>query len=119
MTDTATVETLTAEVRTLMVDIRQVTTSVYRQLDIVPPNAIEPFGRVRSGETFKDAAGDEVSVVEVVGRVAQGFPGAGALARSRVEADAYYPYDNERQRRAEAVCAEWSRLPSIVLADLR
>ena len=43
------VEVLTAEVRALMVGSRQITLSVYRQLDTVPPERIEPFGRVRDG----------------------------------------------------------------------
>jgi hypothetical protein len=49
MTDTATatVETLTAEVRTLVVGSRQVTMSVYSQLDFVEPDEIEAWGRVR------------------------------------------------------------------------
>jgi hypothetical protein len=48
---TATVETLTAEVRVLMVGSRQVTLSVYSQLDAVPLMAMTPFGRVRVKET--------------------------------------------------------------------
>jgi hypothetical protein len=44
---TATVEVLTAEVRVLMVGSRQVTLSVYNQLDHVRPDDIDPFGRVR------------------------------------------------------------------------
>ena len=40
------VQVLTAEVRTLVVGARQVTMSVYEQLDTVPPGEIEPFGRV-------------------------------------------------------------------------
>jgi hypothetical protein len=47
MTDTATVETLTAEVRVLMVGNRQITLSVARQLDTVKLFEMEPFGRVR------------------------------------------------------------------------
>lgn len=43
---TATVEALTAEVRVLMVGSRQVTMSVYGQLDHVNYDEIEPFGRV-------------------------------------------------------------------------
>ena len=43
----AVVKVLTAEVRTLMVGSRQVTLSVYGQLDHAPPEYIEPFGRVR------------------------------------------------------------------------
>jgi len=49
-TYTATVEALSAEVRVLMVGSRQVTLSVYRQLDRVPDDEIEPFGRVRDGK---------------------------------------------------------------------
>jgi hypothetical protein len=44
---TATVETLTAEVRVLMVGSRQITLSVYGQLDRIDAGEIEPFGRVR------------------------------------------------------------------------
>lgn len=47
MSDTATVETLVAEVRTLMVGSRQVTLSVAKQLDTVPLAALRIFGRVR------------------------------------------------------------------------
>jgi hypothetical protein len=43
---TAEVQVLTAEVRVLMVGSRQVTLSVYRQLDLVDADQIEPFGRV-------------------------------------------------------------------------
>ena len=68
---TATVETLTAEVRVLMVGSRQVTLSVYNQLDEVPYADIEPFGRVRP----RDA---EQGRVCVVGRDKE----SGALVRS-------------------------------------
>jgi len=49
---TAAVETLTAEVRTLQVGSRQVTMSVFNQLDTVCFDAIldQPFGRVRPRE---------------------------------------------------------------------
>jgi hypothetical protein len=53
-TTTAHVEVLTAEVRVLMVGSRQVTLSVYSQLDIVRPDEIEPFGRVRPRDAEKD-----------------------------------------------------------------
>lgn len=43
----ATVQVLRAEVRTLMVGSRQVTMSVFQQLDMVPWGEITPFGRVR------------------------------------------------------------------------
>jgi hypothetical protein len=58
----ATVEVLTAAVRVLMVGNRQVTLSVYRQLDEVTPAEIEPFGRVRDRQ---DGAGQGVNVVGV------------------------------------------------------
>lgn len=50
MSETATVEVLTAEVRVLMVGSRQVTLSVAKQLDRVLLNDITPFGRVRLGD---------------------------------------------------------------------
>jgi hypothetical protein len=43
----ARVDVLTAEVRALMVGSRQVTLSVYRQLDATAAEDCEPFGRVR------------------------------------------------------------------------
>jgi len=47
----ATVEVLTAEVRVLQVGRRQVTLSVVRQLDWADPADVEPFGRVRTGDS--------------------------------------------------------------------
>lgn len=73
---TATVETLTAEVRVLMVGNRQVTLSVYRQLDQVPLLGMDPFGRVRDGK-------DEGTWV--VGRSKEG----GVLVRAFVEPEPY------------------------------
>ena len=66
-TTSATVETLTAEVRVLMVGRRQVTLSVYRQLDTVEPDEIEPFGRVRDGQdlAYSLPHGEAVYVVGV------------------------------------------------------
>lgn len=73
---TATVETLTAEVRVLMVGSRQVTMSVYDQLDWVPLGDIEPFGRVRPRKP-------EEGYVYVVGRHMQ----SENLVRSHVYGD--------------------------------
>jgi hypothetical protein len=70
--ETATVEVLTAEVRTLMVGSRQVTLSVFRQLDEVTQDWCEPFGRVNDKST------DERFGVTVVGR----HTVSGALVRS-------------------------------------
>lgn len=57
----ARVDVLTAEVRTLAVGRRQITMSVYRQLDKVAPPDIDPFGRVRDKLTAD-------GYVEVVGK---------------------------------------------------
>jgi hypothetical protein len=66
------VSTLTAEVKSLMVGSRQVTLSVYGQLDCVTDKEIDPMGRVTP-------KGDDNHVyVFVVGRLKNG----GALARS-------------------------------------
>jgi hypothetical protein len=46
-TQAATVQTLTAEVRTLVVGARQVTLSVAKQLDVVPLAELRVFGRVK------------------------------------------------------------------------
>ena len=54
MTTTATVEVLTAEVRVLMVGSRQITRSVYRQLDIVPYDQVEAMGRVNERVAYAD-----------------------------------------------------------------
>jgi hypothetical protein len=58
---TATIEVLMAEVRTLLIGRRQVTLSVYRQLDSVDPYEIEPFGRVSDKQ-------DQDKRLHVVGR---------------------------------------------------
>jgi hypothetical protein len=52
MTDTtsATVETLIAEVRTLVVGSRQVTLSVAKQLDAVPLEELDIMGRIKLGD---------------------------------------------------------------------
>lgn len=60
--NTATVEVLTAEVRALMVGSRQVTLSVYRQLDLVSRERMEPFGRVCDNKIEKE------SDISLVGR---------------------------------------------------
>lgn len=49
MNTQATVEVLTAEVRALMVGSRQITQSVAKQLDRVPLESMQPFGRIRIG----------------------------------------------------------------------
>jgi hypothetical protein len=77
MTDVheATVEVLTAEVRVLQVGSRQITLSVARQLDLIEPELIIPFGRITTGRRANDA--EVISEVEVIGRADDG-----SLARS-------------------------------------
>lgn len=71
-TNTATVETLTAEVRVLQVGNRQITMSVFNQLDTVPWHDMTPCGRVRP----RDA---DARNIDLVGR-----HWSGELVRSRV-----------------------------------
>jgi hypothetical protein len=128
---TATVETLTAEVRVLMVGSPQVTMSVYSQLDEVPPDGIGPFGRVCPKNTRWRTA-------DVVGRDEQGV-----LARSWVPLEPFdlpRPYDIVRVYgihcgttlskslawpygtpvvEVRAFSAKWPMLPLIVLAALK
>lgn len=75
MSNTATVETLTAEVRALMIGHRQVTLSVYRQLDFVDEAECEPFGRVNDGKQEQGYG------VYVVGR----HLSTGALVRAHMK----------------------------------
>jgi hypothetical protein len=119
---TARVEVLTAEVRTLVVGSRQVTLSVYSQLDGVRPAFIEPFGRVRvrahcndgyygSRVVSSDCPGD---CLDVVGRSIS----TGALVRACVPR--YRTDDGEDEQVIRLRCLrEWDRLPLIVLAGLR
>lgn len=59
MNKTAMVEVLTAQVRVLMVGSRQVTLSVFRQLDEVDFEEVIPFGRVRdrNSDSYRDIIG--------------------------------------------------------------
>jgi hypothetical protein len=92
---TATVEVLTAEVRVLQVGSRQVTLSVFRQLDHVPPAEIEPFGRVCD-------SGDP-DIIEAVGSH-HGVLTRSSVSRAwRVCGHAGYP-------EGTAACKERSRL---------
>ena len=136
-TTAARVEVLTAEVRVLMVGSRQVTLSVYSQLDGVAFNAIEPFGRVRP----RDTSSREIRVV--------GRDEAGNLVRSWLPEVIAWPKNDDgtlqpewagnylwirdwdarrlvflprvRGRESEAVetVLAWRELPLIVLAGLR
>ena len=72
------VQVLTAKVRVLMIDKRQVTAGMYKQLDWVVPDLIEPFGRVRSSLYATPAAH-----FEVIGRHRK----TGCLVRSDAPVD--------------------------------
>jgi hypothetical protein len=118
----ATVEVLTAEVRVLMVGSRQITLSVYRQLDTVPCRALTPFGRVHAEKQAGDPAVD--GQIEVVGANRDGV-----LCRSWLRH--YYRLDGRgwcyqdpagNYANTDVGEADWARLeelPLIVLAGLR
>ena len=50
MSESASVEVLSAEVRVLQVDNLQLTRSMYWQLDEAVPKQFEPFGRVKDNK---------------------------------------------------------------------
>ncbi len=121
------VQVLTAEVRTLVVGSRQVTMSVYNQLDDVPPQKIEPFGRVRprtvhgpfifvvgcdkaTGSLVRSHIPQHPESLNDKGWVPKG-PGVWAIYE-------HWPVGATPQRLV-ATAAQWSALPLIVLAGLR
>lgn len=134
------VQVLTAEVRTLVVGSRQVTMSVYNQLDDVAPAEIEPFGRVNPKDTRPD-------MIYVVGRhvitgalvssdvprvprylverphspEADGFAWLRVAVGKHVRWRPWHPdiERDEQKKRLEQIAAQWSELPLIVLAGLR
>lgn len=93
--------------------------SMFKQLDWVNLDAIEPFGRVNlppvSPSRYNPDPDD--TVIHVVGRSKHD----GALARSsRAEPkDWYYENEPEKLRRLDAEYASLRKLPLIVLAGLR
>lgn len=115
--DTATVEGLSAEVRVLMVGSRQITTSVYLQLDEVPVYGIIPMGRV-------SVKGTDGSVILVVGKRV----GGSELVRSRIPTDrgslieVAHAFDGFKYRDAQAAARDYegrvNRLDSRMV-DLR
>lgn len=116
---TATVETLTAEVRVLMVGSRQVTLSVYNQLDCLSLGAVKPFGRVR---LRGDAPQDGEETIRVVGADRDGRLCASWLRHSRWTSGYHYQdpggwYGNDAVGESQWDTLE--ELPLIVLAGLR
>ena len=118
---TAHVDVLTAEVRSLMVGSRQVTLSVYRQLDTMEPlvdltTDFEPFGRVTSGTRYVEFGdwGREFkaeALCEFVGRRRSD----GTLVRFVVMGTDWRTLDADDK----ATITAWRALPLIVLAGLK
>lgn len=120
--EAATVQTLTAEVRVLMVGSRQITLSVFRQLDAVCSTAIRPFGRVK-GQPVKHRSypGYPGYQIDVVGAGRDG-----ELCRSWLWREGFWrgcnvsdPVATIADHCADDVWAEYEDLPLIVLAGLR
>jgi hypothetical protein len=118
-TTTATVETLTAQVRVLMLGSRQVTLSVFRQLDHATIDDLDVIGRVR------DPASCHPEMIDVVGR----HKHTGALCRFAL---ALHPnadrtnffvrgrwLDADEAQPLINLWDELERLPLIVLAGLK
>jgi hypothetical protein len=122
-TTTATVETLTAEVRVLMVGSRQVTMSVYNQLDTVRFWQMTPFGRIRTRdqehyEINLVGAHKETGVLVASRVVPPNLRGCGSyLSRDLGKAERDWAALDERDR--QDVWAYLQSLPLIVLAGLR
>lgn len=126
-THTATVETLTAEVRVLMVGSRQVTLSVFRQLDFAGFAEIEPFGRV-SDTSSKPGEKYEEGVLTVGRRYRDGAlvrgwlpntPWPKHLASNGRLTDTQRLENDEHRAIHDVSLQEWKALPLIVLAGLR
>jgi hypothetical protein len=126
---TTTIETLTAQVRVLMVGSRQVTLSVYGQLDTVGHWEIEPFGRVapRGGHYWRIyVVGGHIETGALVRSQTFSSKGIAELSREGTVWDGKYRVrpngwsDIEKVRAALAViAAKWEALPLFVLAGLR
>lgn len=103
--DSATVETLTAEVRMLVVGTRQVTLSVARQLDWVHLSQLRVFGRVKLGRC-------EYAVI--------GSANDGSLAMAQYRPPEHVVWkDTEIGQEARRLHTAAARSPLIVLAGLK
>jgi hypothetical protein len=122
------VQVLTAEVRTLVVGSRQITMSVYEQLDCVRPDEIEPFGRVspnRSTNMHLWVVGRHAVTGVLVSSYAprttetiDKWIRAGVLGIPYLHWRTDIDTDRQRQHLVE-IAARWAELPLIVLAGLR
>ena len=128
----ARVQVLTAEIRTLLAGSRQVTLSMYSQLDEIHPSGVIPFGRVTPRRA------DTRLFVYVVGKAPSGelcrshIPRPGTLdetglVRAHVGPGTWHQMSyrlwqgggtSERDY-LQPVAEEWALLPLIVLAGLR
>jgi hypothetical protein len=86
MSESGSVEVLSAEVRVLQVGDRQLTRSMYRQLDEASPERFEPFGRVKDNKRrpkdgWRLAGRDSETGVLLVGRDSE----SGALVRCHAQ----------------------------------
>jgi hypothetical protein len=128
---TATVETLTAEVRVLQVGNRQVTLSMYKQLDRVSPWHIEPFGRVQPGTRYQTGYDGfkEPAYLELVGRDEHGalvacvimdrYSVPGFKSPRHDDSEGFRARFAQWKTRWDQRLAEFEALPLIVLAGLR
>jgi len=141
----ATVTTLLAEVKTLMIGTRQVTLSVFSQLDRIADDLIIPFGRVSppgnqeavvwvagrhkdNGTLVRSSlplgyAGREDYVRKALGGEFRGLPAswrADTLIREQVreKMEARDKLKKEIQQDLDEKVAEWQSLDLIVLAGL-
>jgi len=121
---TATVVTVVAEVRVLMVGSRQITRSVFRQLDVIPINEVQPMGRVN-----ERCWPDQYHEFWVVGRhQTTGELVRGELVRSlqvelaKINGTPYRPpseHDAMQSVKYREWKVEYDELPLIVLAGLK
>jgi hypothetical protein len=96
MSESASVEVLSAEVRVLHVGNGQLTRAMYRQLDEAAPERFEPFGRVKDNKRrpkngWRLVGRDGETEVLLVGRDRE----TGALIRYQ-DADSAEPSDRSR-----------------------
>jgi hypothetical protein len=124
------VQVLTAEMRTLMVGSRQVTMSVYNQLDEVDDHTeIEPFGRVcpKDGYYWRTyVVGRDRKNGALVRSHTFSKKGIAQLATRGTVWDGKnlvrpygWPSDEEDRVALVQLASEWEALPLIVLAGLR
>lgn len=117
----AAVNLLSAEVRTLMIGARQVTLTVWKQLDHAHPEKITPFGRVSPGRDYTDSWMSYGPKIWIVGKDTVTW----ALVRSSLPltdlGQREFLKENEdwTEKELKERVARWQALDLIVLAGLR